>query len=28
MFNANELKEGACHLVDSNVGVWDVLATM
>lgn len=28
MFNANELKEGTCHLVDSSVGVWDVLATM
>ncbi len=21
MFNANELKEGTCHLVDSSVGV-------
>ncbi len=28
MFNANELKEGVGHLVDSSVGVWDVLATM
>ncbi len=28
MFNANELEEGACHLVDSSVGVWDVLTTM
>jgi len=28
MFDANELEEGASHLVDSSVGVWDVLATM
>jgi hypothetical protein len=28
MFNANELEEGVGHSVDSNVGVWDVLATM
>jgi hypothetical protein len=28
MFNANELEEGTCHLVDLGVGVRDVLATM
>jgi hypothetical protein len=28
MFNANELKEGVGHSMDSNVGVWDVFATM
>jgi hypothetical protein len=28
MFNANELKEGTYHSLDSGVGVWDVLATM
>jgi hypothetical protein len=28
MFNANELKEGSGHPMDSSVGVWDVFATM
>ncbi len=28
MFNANELKKGTCHLVDSSVGVQDVFATL
>ncbi len=28
MFNANELKEGTCHSLDSSVGIWDVLVIM
>jgi hypothetical protein len=28
MFNANELKEGTYHSLDSGAGVWDVFATM
>jgi hypothetical protein len=28
MLNANELEKGVGHSMDSNVGVWDVFATM
>jgi hypothetical protein len=28
MFNANELKEGVGHSMDSSVGVWDVFSTI
>jgi hypothetical protein len=28
MFNANELEEGACQVVDPCVGVWIVFTTM
>ncbi len=28
MFNANELKEGSYHSLDSSAGVWDVPTTM